>query len=219
LLTGADVHGIGAVGETVTPTGAALLRALRCSYGPLPSMTVRGVGYGAGAQDPVERPNVLTVVLGARRASLGKPESLTLLETTVDDTSGEEMGTALDQLLAGGAVDAWATPVTGKKGRPAVVVSVLTWPADVEDMLDVLARFTGTLGIRLTDVERRALPRRMVEVELDGHPIRVKVGPYRSKPEHDDVVALATALRLSPATVTARALAAAASVCRDDGGQ
>jgi uncharacterized protein (TIGR00299 family) protein len=210
LLTGADVYGIGAVGETVTPTGAALLRALGCRYEPAPPMSVRAVGYGAGTRDPVERPNVLGAVLGAPRAPVGERESLVLLETTVDDVTGEEIGTALERVLAAGALDAWALPATGKKGRPALVVSVLARPPEVDTVLDVLARFTGTLGVRLMDVERATLPRRTVEVTLDGQRIRVKVGPHRAKPEHDDVVIAALALGQSPATVAARALAAAA---------
>jgi uncharacterized protein (TIGR00299 family) protein len=210
LLTGADVYGIGAVGETVTPTGAALLRALGCRYEPAPPMSVRAVGYGAGTRDPVERPNVLGAVLGVPRAPVGERESLALLETTVDDVTGEEIGTALERVLAAGALDAWALPATGKKGRPALVVSVLARPPEVDTVLDVLARFTGTLGVRLMDVERATLPRRTVEVTLDGQRIRVKVGPHRAKPEHDDVVIAALALGQSPATVAARALAAAA---------
>jgi uncharacterized protein (TIGR00299 family) protein len=210
LLTGADVYGIGAVGETVTPTGAALLRALGCRYEPAPPMSVRAVGCGAGTRDPVERPNVLGAVLGAPRAPVGERESLVLLETTVDDVTGEEIGTALERVLAAGALDAWALPATGKKGRPALVVSVLARPPEVDTVLDVLARFTGTLGVRLMDVERATLPRRTVEVTLDGQRIRVKVGPHRAKPEHDDVVIAALALGQSPATVAARALAAAA---------
>jgi uncharacterized protein (TIGR00299 family) protein len=210
LLTGAAVHDIGAVGETVTPTGAALLRALRCRYDSVPPMTVTAVGYGAGTRDPVERPNVLSAVLGAPHSSVGERESLTLLETTVDDVTGEAIGTTVERLLEMGALDAWATPATGKKSRPAVVISALTRPADAESALHVLAKFTGTLGIRSTAIERHTLPRREIEVEVEGHRIGVKVGPYRSKPEHDDVLAVAAALGWSPATVAARALAAAA---------
>lgn len=209
LLIGAEVYGVGSRGETVTPTGAALLRALHCRFEPPPPMTVRAVGYGAGTRDPADYPNVLPAVLGAPHADTGQRESLTLLETTVDDVTGEAIGAAIDALVDAGALDAWATPGTGKKGRPTIVVSVLARPADADRLVDVLARHTGTLGIRLSPVDRYALPRRTVEVDVDGVPVRVKIGPHRAKPEHDDVLAASRALDLAPAIVAARAMAEA----------
>jgi pyridinium-3,5-bisthiocarboxylic acid mononucleotide nickel chelatase len=207
LLAGAEVYGAGPVGETVTPTGAALLSALGCRYEPPPPMTVRRVGYGAGARDPAGRPNVLPAVLAEPSNAGDSRESLTLLETTVDDVTGEAIGAAIERLLHAGAVDAWATAATGKKGRPALVVSVLAGPAHADTLVEVLARWTGTLGVRLTPVERHALPRQTVEVEVGGHRVRVKVGPYGAKPEHDDVLAVSRALDRPPATVVAAALA------------
>lgn len=207
LIAGAEVYGVGPVGETVTPTGAALLRAMGCRYQPPPSMTVRAVGYGAGSRDPADRPNLLPATLGEPGDAGAPGASLTLLETTVDDVTGEAIGAAIARLLEAGAVDAWTVPATGKKGRPAHVVSALARPADADALVDVLARWTGTLGVRLTPVERRALPRRTVEVEVGGHPVRVKVGPYGAKPEHDDVLAVSRAVDRPPAVVVAAALA------------
>jgi uncharacterized protein (TIGR00299 family) protein len=208
LLGGAAVVGAGPVGETVTPTGAALLRALRCSYEPPPSMNVGAVGYGAGARDPADYPNVLPAVLGTL-GEVGNSvrDVLALLETTVDDVTGEVVGATIDAVLAAGALDAWATPATGKKSRPALVLSVLARPAESGALSDVLARSTGTLGVRIHPVDRLTFPRRIVTVYIGGHPVRVKVGPYRAKAEHDDVVAVSHALGLPAAEVAARAVA------------
>jgi uncharacterized protein (DUF111 family) len=94
-------------------------------------------------------------------------------------------------LLAAGALDAWLTPVVGKKGRPGYVVSALC--ATVPPVEDTLFRVSGSLGVRRHTVDRRALPRRTVEVEVDGRPVRVKIGPHHAKAEHDDVDAVAAA--------------------------
>ena len=136
LLEGAQVTGLrpaaaATAGETVTPTGAALLRAAGCQYGPLPAMRVTGSGYGAGARDVPGRPNVLPALLGepvedetAGPAELaaapgmgGHAETLIMVETTVNDVTGELLGDLPGLLLGAGALDAWITAVTGKKGR------------------------------------------------------------------------------------------------------
>ena len=194
LLRDVPVRGIDVGVETVTPTGAALLRALGCRYGPLPAMTVRAAGYGAGSRDTPGRPNVLPVVLGtapsAAAASSAVPsavETMTVLETTVDDVTGEVLGHLVEVLLRAGAVDAWIAPVIGKKNRPAHVVTALVHPEAAARVERTLLRETGSLGVRSHNVSRRALTRTSAEVSVEGHPVRMKVGPYRAKPEYDDL--------------------------------
>ena len=102
------------------PTGAALLRAAGCRYGPVPAMRVAGSGYGAGARDVPGRPNVLAALLGEPAGDeelAGTGETLVMVETTVDDVTGELLGDLPGLLLSAGALDAWITAVTGKKGR------------------------------------------------------------------------------------------------------
>jgi hypothetical protein len=210
LLAGAQVAGFypaggATAGETVTPTGAALLRAAGCRYGPLPAMRVTGSGYGAGARDVPGRPNVLPALLGepvAGHEPAGQTETLVQVETTVDDVTGELLGELPGMLLGAGALDAWITPVTGKKGRPAHVVTALCRPGRSGPVQARLLAETGSLGARRHDVQRQALPRRETEVTVHGHRIRVKIGPHRAKPEHDDVAAAARATGL-PARVVA----------------
>ncbi len=136
LLDGAAVTGTltglaGGAAETVTPTGAALLRVAGCRYGPMPAMRVAGSGYGAGARDVPGRPNVLPALLGEPLDDqepadpAGDTETLIIVETTVDDVTGELLGDLPGLLLDAGALDAWITAVTGKKGRPAHVVTAL----------------------------------------------------------------------------------------------
>jgi pyridinium-3,5-bisthiocarboxylic acid mononucleotide nickel chelatase len=222
LLEGAQVTGIGGAagagaGETVTPTGAALLRAAGCRYGPMPAMRVAGSGYGAGGRDVPGRPNVLPALLGeplddlapadpAADGSAGGTETLIMVETTVDDVTGELLGDLPGLLLGAGALDAWITAVTGKKGRPAHVVTALCRPGRDGPVQARLLAETGSLGARRHPVQRQALPRRETAVTVHGHRIRVKIGPHRAKPEHDDVAAAALATGLPRDAVAAQAL-------------
>jgi uncharacterized protein (TIGR00299 family) protein len=222
LLEGAQVTGIGGAagagaGETVTPTGAALLRAAGCRYGPMPAMRVAGSGYGAGGRDVPGRPNVLPALLGeplddpapadpAADGSAGGTETLIMVETTVDDVTGELLGDLPGLLLGAGALDAWITAVTGKKGRPAHVVTALCQPGRDGPVQARLLAETGSLGARRHPVQRQALPRRETAVTVHGHRIRVKIGPHRAKPEHDDVAAAALATGLPRDVVAAQAL-------------
>jgi uncharacterized protein (TIGR00299 family) protein len=199
---GAPVVGAGE-GETVTPTGAALLVATGARFGPLPAMTLQGVGYGAGGRDPAGRANVLQALLGA---DAGRTDRLLLLETNVDDVTGEVLGHLVGRLLDAGAADAWLSPIVMKKGRPAHTVHVLVAPERAADCERIVLAETGSLGLRRTPVDRTALPRRTTTVDVEGHPIRLKHGPWGVKPEHDDLAAAATALDLPLREVARRAL-------------
>jgi pyridinium-3,5-bisthiocarboxylic acid mononucleotide nickel chelatase len=200
---GAPVVGAGE-GETVTPTGAALLVAAGTRFGPLPAMTLGSVGYGAGGRDPAGRANVLPALLGG---ASGRGEPMLLLETNVDDVTGEVLGHLVARLLDAGAADAWLSPIVMKKGRPAHTVHVLVAPEHAAGCERVVLAETGTLGLRRTPVDRAALPRHTTTVDVEGHPIRLKHGPWGVKPEHDDVAAAAAALDLPLREVARRAVA------------
>lgn len=196
--------------ETVTPTGIALLLALGTRFGPVPDMAVSAVGYGAGGRDDPGRANVVQALLGTAPdpGSTGEVTPMTLLETTVDDVPGEVLGHVLERALAAGAADAWITPVTMKKSRPGHTVHLLVAPERAAACETLLLRETGSLGVRRRTVDRRALPRRTSTVDVGGHAVRVKHGPWGAKPEHDDLVAAAAALDLPLREVAARAVRA-----------
>jgi pyridinium-3,5-bisthiocarboxylic acid mononucleotide nickel chelatase len=198
---GAPVVGAGE-GETVTPTGAALLVAAGTRFGPLPAMALGNVGYGAGGRDPAGRANVLPALLGE---ASGRVASMLLLETNVDDVTGEVLGHLVARLLDAGAADAWLSPIVMKKGRPAHTVHVLVAPEHAAACERIVLAETGTLGLRRTPVDRAALPRHTTTVDVEGHPIRLKHGPWGVKPEHDDVAAAAAALDLPLREVARRA--------------
>ncbi len=209
---GAPVQPAGVAGETVTPTGIALLLAAGARFGPLPAMELTRVGYGAGTREFDGRPNVLPALLGQVAATVA---TLQLLETTVDDVTGELLGYLLAQLLAAGAADAWITPIVMKKSRPAHTVHVLVDPTRAPGCERILLAETGSLGLRRSAVERIALPRHTSTVLVEGHEIRMKHGPWGAKPEHDDVAAAATALGMPLRTVAERARSAGGAVDLD----
>lgn len=220
LLAGAPVLGTDDPVELTTPTGAALLAALATGYGPMPAMTLRASGYGAGSRDNPGRPNVVQAVigdlaseLGGAAAAGGTEEELFVVEANVDDLSGEVLGHLVPALIEAGALDAWLVPAIGKKGRPAHVVTALTAPANIGSVTSALLRQSGTLGLRRHSVLRTALERRWSEVTVDGHRVRVKIGPHRAKAEHEDCVAVAAATGRPLAEVAF--LAEAAARCPD----
>ncbi|GJF01597.1 nickel pincer cofactor biosynthesis protein LarB [Pseudonocardia sp. D17] len=139
----------------------------------------------------------------------GTVERMVHLETNVDDVTGEVLGHLVERLLTAGAADAWVAPVVMKKSRPAHTVHVLAASSAAAECERIVLAETGSLGLRRTSVDRVALPRTTTTVDVGGHRVRVKTGPWGSKPEHDDVVAAATALGLPLRAVAARAGAAA----------
>ena len=176
--------------ELCTPTGAAILAGIDAA--PLSqagTFVVTETGYGAGSTDLTDRPNILVAALITADSSLRARESVVLLETNLDDRSGEFVAESLRLLLSMGALDVWATPILAKKGRPGVVLSVLCRADNQDELLETLCASTGTLGVRISPLGRVALERRVVEIDYRGKIFRVKVGPHASKIEFDDLVA------------------------------
>ena len=151
----------GEAGELVTPTGAAIVTTL-ARFGR-PEMNLERIGYGAGSRDPAERPNVLRLWLGEGPPSPTRP--MVLVETNIDDITGEMLAYVQEKLLAAGAADAWFTPIQMKKGRPAVMLSVLCSEAAEEAVARLLLRETTTLGVRVRLVHRWEAEREVLEFQ------------------------------------------------------
>jgi len=196
LLRGAPTYGVDLPVELTTPTGAALLAAMVSAWGPLPAMTITATGFGAGQRVLEELPNCTQVVLGtvaetAPSLDDGAGQPAVELAANVDDATGETLAHAVAALLDAGALDAWVTPILMKKGRPGHRVNALADPALAAQVARVLMAETGSLGIRSRQVARWIAPRELVDVEVDGLPVRVKVSPGRVKAEHDDAARVA----------------------------
>lgn len=170
------IHGSSANKELTTPTGACILVNLaRSSISYYPSMKVQSIGYGAGKNFFDEFSNVLKIVRGTEKNIFDK-DTVTLLETNVDDVSGEILGNLIEKLMHAGAKDVSIYHGITKKGRPTNLVSIICDNESIEKLTDILVTETGTLGIRVTSVDRLILPRTNHESKLtfNGKQFKVK---------------------------------------------
>jgi len=209
LLRDAPTYSAHVQKELVTPTGAAVLRALNPSFGQQPAMQVERIGYGAGTRNPKGFPNVLRLSIGEQSGSLnattpaethaaahGEDEVVTVLETALDDASPQLLAYVAEQALAQGALDVMLTPVLMKKGRPGTLITLLCKPVDSGRFEDLLLRETPTLGLRIRQDRRICLERRHATVQTAYGDIRVKIGSSRGQelnitPEFEDCRAAA----------------------------
>jgi uncharacterized protein (TIGR00299 family) protein len=188
--------------ELATPTGASIIVNLASEVSSFyPAMTPVKVGYGAGTK---EFPNIANVL----RITVGKPidgglaeDQIAVLETNVDDVSGEIIGYCAERLLAEGAKDVSVIPMYTKKNRPGQIIKVIADQKDAKHLSDVLITETGTLGVRVYFCERHIIPREscFIDLVIGGvkEPIKVKISKnskgevIRVKPEYDDLKRLA----------------------------
>ncbi len=166
--------------ELLTPTGAAILAYLVKKYGSIcpvyPRMTSSVTGYGAGSKD-TGMPNVLRSVLGELDAGLAI-DHVEMLETNVDDVTGEIVGYLIQELMDDGALDVSVIPATMKKGRSGFLIKVVCRPEDTNRLAHKIIAVTGSLGVRLIPVRHRltALRRMMdIEIQVSGRPYQVPV--------------------------------------------
>jgi uncharacterized protein (TIGR00299 family) protein len=214
LLEGHQVRsGPPGSGELTTPTGAALVHVLSLGTPPDSYVPLRS-GFGAGTKDFRGRANALRLVLAEAVADGATRESMVMLAADIDDMTGEYLADLADSLRSSGAADVVLVPTLMKKGRPGTRIEVLTHLASAEALETLLLCQSTTLGVRRTVVERVALPRRTVSVDVDGHRIAVKVatlpdGGTRAKPEYVDVHRVAEATGLRPSDIFSLAAEAA----------
>ncbi|MCH8346242.1 MAG: nickel pincer cofactor biosynthesis protein LarC [Chloroflexi bacterium] len=196
-------------GELVTPTGAAIIAEL--ARFQRPEMTLNRIGYGAGSRDLPDRPNVLRLWLGeglpaGRQGVTQGTRPMVLIETNIDDMTGEMLGYVMEKLMAQGAADAWLTPVQMKKNRPGVMLSVICGELEEEALASFILRETSTLGVRVRPVHRWEAEREVLEFESSLGPAAVKVKrlpdePPRAAPEYEACKRLAEASGLPLAEV------------------
>ncbi len=191
-------------GELITPTGAAIISTLCDNYGPIPELTLEATGYGAGTRTYEKFPNVLRVMVGetADSSESSHTETLSVLETNIDDLSPQILGHFMERALAEGALDCWFTPIQMKKNRPATLVSVLCHIADEQKFLELFYRETSTIGVRVRRVQRHSLEREVTKVETEFGKVDIKKSylngeAVNSKPEFEDLKAAAAASGVS----------------------
>jgi uncharacterized protein (TIGR00299 family) protein len=195
ILKNVPVYGTGIAHELVTPTGAAIIATLADSFGSLPAMTIKRTGYGAGARDLEEIPNLLRIVLGTIEDQ--KTDEIVVVETSVDDMNPEIFGYLMERLFADGALDVYWIPIFMKKNRPGTLVQVLCAKSRKDAIIDRLILETTSIGIRYHDVRRRILARDQVEIQTTFGLVAVKRVTYpdgniRIIPEYEVCKKIAT---------------------------
>jgi uncharacterized protein (TIGR00299 family) protein len=200
LLKGLPVFGVDLESETVTPTGAAIVRALGKSFGDQPAMKIAKIGYGTGQKEFAGRPNLFRVILGDSDSS-SQTEEMLVIETNIDDMNPQLFDHVMGRLFAAGARDVFLAPIQMKKNRPATLLSVIAKPHDREKLAKIIFQETSTIGIRSHPVHRMILQRASKKVKTRFGEVTVKVveqpdGSKRTTPEYDELKRIATAKKL-----------------------
>ncbi|ACN15828.1 conserved hypothetical protein [Desulforapulum autotrophicum HRM2] len=174
ILKGVPVRDGGVEMEMVTPTGAAIITTLCDSFGPMPEMTITGIGYGSGKNRPEPGsgpglPNLLRVVMGAstppgKETGTISTEKVVVIETSTDDMSPEISGYLMEKLLKKGALDVCHIPVQMKKNRPGTRLEVVCRKDQVDTFVRLILSESSSIGVRFQEVERAVLARREILV-------------------------------------------------------
>lgn len=195
LLTGVPILTGDIAAELCTPTGAALLRTFAGNFGPMPAGVPLGCGYGCGTKD-FPRANCLRAfLLETGEAGDAPNDQVTELKANIDDMTGEELGYAMEQLLAAGALDVSYLPVQMKKNRPGVLLLCLCRPADADRLAREILLHTTTFGVRRADCARYVMEITREQVDTPFGPLTRKTGTgfgmTKSKPEYQEMAAAA----------------------------
>jgi pyridinium-3,5-bisthiocarboxylic acid mononucleotide nickel chelatase len=181
-------------GEITTPTGAAIITTIASSYGTLENFTPAVIGYGAGTKVMEDYPNILRISVGEESASF-ETDKCQLLETNIDDMNPEIFGYLSGRLFEAGAKDVYMIPIYMKKGRPGTLLSVLADNSTTSNLIEMILSETTSLGVRVTNVERKKLEREIRAIDTEFGSVHVKVaivgGHERYAPEFDDCARIA----------------------------
>lgn len=234
VLRGAPTVECAIQGETVTPTGAALVQAMVDVYGPIPAMVLDSVGMGAGHKRWPDRPNIVRAILGTsneldkvykksgRKSFSSDLSTLELLqmETNIDDMNPEYLEHLYTKIIEAGAVDVWASSAMYKKGRGGWVLSALLSKEAESAVREAFFRHTSTLGVRRWSTSRTHLKREIERISTRYGSVRVKRafrpdGAISAKPEYDDILQIAQERDLPLRVVEEEVLKAVWSTAED----
>jgi uncharacterized protein (TIGR00299 family) protein len=226
LLRDAPVYSSGPQVELVTPTGAAIVKTLCSRFAAFPAMKIEKAGYGAGAREFSEHPNLLRLTIGeagladsAAASLVASPtsneqiinEKIMVLEANLDDLSPQVLAYAMERLLAEGALDVFSVPVQMKKSRPGALLTVLAKIEDANRLTELIFAETTTLGVRRREEQRQTLSRRWETVHTAWGPVRIKIANMNGSvsnyaPEYEDCRTLAEAQHVPLRTVMQEAI-------------
>ena len=194
LLKGVPCYASGPTIELTTPTGAAIVGTLSSGFANMPYFAGERIGLGAGNKDPEGHPNVLRIMIG-EACQNARQETVTVIETNIDDMNPQAYEYVMERLFAAGALDVFLTPVIMKKSRPGILLSVLCSAETKNGLIDILLKETTTLGVRFYEAGRVTMQREMRQVRTSYGIMRIKqakLGDIRkSAPEFEDCKSMA----------------------------
>jgi hypothetical protein len=205
LLKGLPTFGIDLESETVTPTGAAILKTLGSSFGDQPSMTIDKIGYGTGQKEFPNRPNLFRLVIGESAANLQHEEML-VIETNIDDMNPQHFDHVMERLFAAGARDVFLASIQMKKNRPATLLTAICEIPLRDRLAAIILQETSSIGLRYYPVKRILLSRELKTVKTRYGAVTIKIvtqpdGTKRSTPEYEDLKRIAMAKRTTLKTI------------------
>ena len=197
ILKDVPIYGGNINGELCTPTGAALLKHFATSFGDMPVMKTKAIGYGMGRKD-FEAANCVRVMLGE---TVDKTDDILELSCNVDDMTAEEISFAMERLFEAGALEVYTVPIGMKKSRPGTLICVMCRETDKEKIIELIFRYTTTIGVREAVTRRYILDRSIETIETPYGEVRKKTssgyGVKRVKYEYDDLARIARERNLS----------------------
>lgn len=208
LLKGIPVYSSNVSFELTTPTGAVLISSLASGFGPMPDMNISKVGVGAGSKDFREQPNILRLFIGEKTGGKGhgagvrsSEESITVVETNIDDMNPQVYDYVMERLFKAGALDVFLTHIMMKKNRPGIKLTVLSEIEKRDEMIDIVLSETTSIGLRFYTAERKTLQREISTVDSKYGKVRVKKSGLGKKiqkisPEYDDCKKIAEKFNL-----------------------
>jgi len=177
ILRNVPVYSSGDPFEMTTPTGAVIVKSLSKRFGEIPVFVPEKIGAGAGSRDMKDRPNILRIFIGSRRLP-AEDESISVIETNIDDMNPQIYGYVIEELFKKGALDVFMTHVLMKKMRPGVKLSVLCDREKRDDMIALILRETTSIGVRYYEARRVTMERRFKEVDTKYGKVRVKIAGF-----------------------------------------
>jgi hypothetical protein len=221
LLSGVPVYTGDVEAELTTPTGAALLVAMTDTFGRMPRMIPDGVGYGAGDREFEEAPNLLRIVTGTALSD-ERGDTVVVISAHVDDMNPQFYEPVVDRLFELGALDVTLTPTIMKKGRPAVVLTVICEREHRDVMTSLMLSDTTTIGLRFHEEQRIKHTRRIETLHTQYGDIRVKIAENghgiitNIHPEYDDIKSAALKYRVSPTQVSRHVMVCAEQMLQSE---
>ena len=201
MLKGFPIYSNNVEFELVTPTGAAVITALACSFGGMPTIHLEKIGCGAGAKD-LQHPNVLRAFYGESDEDFEKfDDKIVVMETNIDNMNPEIFPYVIERLMESGALDAYLTPITMKKNRIGIKITALCNKNDIDKLSKIIFEETATLGIRIFPASRKKLEREIKTIKTKYGNVRIKISKLNGKiknitPEYEDCVKIARKFKI-----------------------